>query len=671
MSTRLLTLLFVIISYTTVQAQQYEYELGEVTKEELSETSHPTDKDAPAAILFSDAETYMVYFNGDGFNLITEVSMKIKIYNKDGYNWANKTIPYYHHGQNKEKVDISKAYTYNLVNGKVKRTKLRSEGEFTEEPNPYWKLRKIVMPEVKEGSIVEYHYKITSPLIHSFPEWRFQESIPVNHSRYATKIPEYFVYTPNFRGYHTPKVTKESNTKTINFTNKQRNENQVTTFNNSKSNYQEIVTRYEFENLPAMKSEAFVNNIDNYRSSVEHEITVIKYPNQPIKSVAGTWEDVAKSIYDNSNFGTELKKTGYFEEDVDALLSGLSSHKQKMDALYFYVRDRMNWNDYNGYSCQEGVRKAYKSKVGNIADINLMLTSMLRYAGLDANPVLVTTRSNKIALFPNREAFNYVIVAVKINDETVLLDATSKSAAVNVLPFRAINWTGRLIKKDGKSESIALIPTKPSSESNTILATMDAQGKLEGQVKKQYRDYDAYSFRERYGNLTEKSTIERIEENYEGIAIEEYESKNVKNFTKPISEKYSFTHSGSNTDVIGDKIYISPMLFLTHSESPFKQEEREYPVDFIYPREDKYMISITIPEGYTVETVPTGVSIAMEQNIGTFSYNVIANGNKIMVRSVLQINYASIPKEFYPTLKDFFHKMIEKENEKIIIAKKS
>lgn len=56
------------------------------------------------------------------------------------------------------------------------------------------------------------------------------------------------------------------------------------------------------------------------------------------------------------------------------------------------------------------MRKAYKDKTGNIADINLMLTAMLRSAGLTANPVLVSTRSNGIALFPNRNAFNYVIL---------------------------------------------------------------------------------------------------------------------------------------------------------------------------------------------------------------------------------------------------------------------
>ena len=671
MKTRLAVLLFVtFLSCITLQAQEFKYELGNVTKEELAQASHPVDKDAPAAILFSKAETYMVFSERNGFELVTEVDMKIKIYNKDGYDWANKSISFYDPGSDRESVDISKAYTYNLENGSIKKTKLKSEGEFTEEVNKYWKRKKIVMPEVKEGSIIEYRYRITSPHISSLPEWRFQESIPVDHSKYVTKIPEYFVYTPNFRGYHMPKVTQEKVSKSISFTTKNRSGDYVTktTFNTSKVDYLESVTTYEFATLPAMKNEAFVNNIDNYTSSIEHEITMIKYPNQPIKSFSATWEDVAKTIYNNDNFGPELQKTGYFEEDVNALLSGLKTPDEKMQAIYYYVRNMMNWNEYYGYSCQEGVKKAYKEKVGNIADINLMLTAMLRYAGLEANPVLVTPRFNKIALYPNREAFNYVVTSVQTADGMVLLDATSKNAVPGILPVRAINWMGRLIKKDGTSIEVPLIPTTPSMESVSLTASLDADGKLTGELKNQYADYNAYVFRERHGGFSKENHIERLESEHNGLIIDSYDIANVKDFNEPVTEQYKFTQS-VGADVIGDKIYIKPMLFFTESENPFKQEKREYPVDFVFPRHDRYIMSITLPEGYTVESVPQGTSIAMEQNIGSYSYNVIVSNNRIMVRAMVQLNYASVPQDYYPTIKDFFQKMIDKQNENIIIVK--
>ena len=112
------------------------------------------------------------------------------------------------------------------------------------------------------------------------------------------------------------------------------------------------------------------------------------------------------------------------------------------------------------------------------------------------------------------------------------------------------------------------------------------------------------------------------------------------------------------------------MLFLTQAENPFKQEKREYPIDFVYPHQDKYMINISIPDGYVVESLPNSIAISMEDNIGTFKYN-IANGaaNQIQIAVTMDINFASVSQDYYATLKDFYQKVIEKQNEKIVLKK--
>ncbi|MEL1243662.1 DUF3857 domain-containing protein [Flavobacterium sp. DGU11] len=651
-------------------AQAQKYELGEVTKEELEEKNHPTDPSAGAAILFSKGQTYMTYSEQGGFDLMTEVEVKIKIYTKEGYEWANKIIPYYSSDSNREKVDISKAATYNLVNGAVKKTKLKSEGEFDEQVDKFWKQKKIVMPDIKEGCIVEYKYTIRSPFIETFPDWAFQETIPVNHSEYLTMIPEYYMYNTNFRGFFMPKVTKTVASKSISITSKERTGNYVskTTFSTDKIDYQEQHITYVLDKLPAMKEESFVNNVLNYTASLEHELTIVKYPNSPIKSYSTNWEDVVKTIYKYDDFGPELERTGYFDNDIDALLAGAASPAEKALTLFFYVKNRMNWNGYHGYSCNSGVKKAYNDKVGNVAEINLMLTAMLRYAGLDANPVLVSTRSNKIALYPNRTAFNYVIASVEIDGKMMLLDATSKSAMPNVLPPRAINWTGRLIRKDGTSQPIELTPQTNAKEVINISAQVDAEGKIKGKARDQYFDHNAYIFRETFGGLSKESCMEKLEQRYKGIEIGVYNITDDKSLTKPVIEDYDFTHNNIS-DIIGGKIYINPMLFFAQSENPFRQEKREYPIDFVYPHQDKYMINIMIPEGYVVESFPAPVNMAMEDGIGSFKYNIAVNKNQIQIGVLIDINNAVIPQDYYPTIKDFFQKMIDKENEKIVLKK--
>ncbi|KOS06314.1 transglutaminase [Flavobacterium akiainvivens] len=650
----------------TATAQSYE--LGEVTKAELEEKQHPTDPSAPAAILFSKGVSYMNYSENSGFMLFTEVEMKIKIYTKDGYDWANKVISYYVNDSDKESVDVSKAVTYNLEAGTIKKTKLKSDGEFTEQANKFWKRKKIMLPDVKEGSIVEYKYLIRSPFVHVLPEWRFQETIPVNHSEYVTKLPEYFVFSPNYRGYHIPVVTQNQSTRSITFTSKQRNNNRPTTFSSDKVDYQEKYTKYVLDNLPAMKEESYTNNINNYTASIEHEISMVQYPQQPIKTYSTNWEDVARTIYKYDSFGPELKRSGYYEDDVKALLQGVATPAEKLAVIFSYVKNRMHWNEYNGYNCDEGVKKAYTEKVGNVAEINLMLTSMLRYAGLEANPVLVSTRSNKVALYPSTSAFNYVIAAVDIDGKRILLDATSKSAMPNILPVRAINWSGRLIKDNGITEIVDLTPQGVSKEVITIQAQLAADGKITGKARDQYFDYNAFGYRERYSGISQDTYVEQLEKRYTGLEVGEYKLTNDKELTKPVTEDYDFTHNAM-ADVIGDKIYINPMLFFTRTENPFKQEKREYPIDFIFPHQDKYMISIAIPQGYVVESLPKGAAIAMEENIGSFRYSLGNNNGQLQLGVTLDINIPLVPADYYTTLKDFFQKVVEKQSEKIVLKK--
>jgi hypothetical protein len=653
-----------------LSAAAQEYELGEVTKAELEEKQHHTDASAPAAILYSKGQSYMEYSQGKGFMLVTEVDMKIKIYTKDGYEWANKIIPFYSSDSDRETVDISKAVTYNLVDGVIKKTKLKSEGEFTEQTNKFWKQTKIMLPDVKEGCIVEYRYTIHSPFTSVLPEWRFQEGIPVNHSEYTTRLPEYFTFSPNFRGYYQPKVVKTSQNRSITLTSKSRPaQSGHTTFSSDKIDYAELRTQYVLENVPAMKMERYTNNINNYTASIEHELSMVKYPDEPLKSYSTNWADVAKTIYKYDSFGNELSKTGYFEEDLTALLAGLTTSVQKTAAIFSYVKNRMNWNNYMGYSCNDGVKKAYKDKVGNVAEINLMLTAMLRHAGVEANPVLVSTRANKVALFPSTSAFNYVIVAVDIDGKRMLLDATSKSAMPNILPTRAINWVGRLIKKDTTSEPVDLSPQGISKEVINLQVQLAADGKITGKARDQYFDYNAFSYREAFLNISKESYLESMEKQYKGIEIGEYKVTNDKDLSKPVIEDYDFTHSGM-ADIIGDKMYISPLLFFTQTENPFTQDKREYPVDFVFPHQDKYMINIAVPAGYTIESLPVAAAVGMDGNMGTFRYNVASPlPNQIQIGVTLDINQALISAEDYPTLKDFYQKVIEKQSEKIVLKR--
>jgi hypothetical protein len=645
-----------------------KYELGKVTIDELKEKVCPSDTSASAAVLFSVGKSYFKLSQDRGFELVTEKYAKIKIYKKEGYELANQDFMYYIGGSD-EKVDISKAVTYNLENNKVEKTKLTSAGEFTEKVNKYWSRKKITLPNVKVGSIIEFKFEVRSPYI-DIPSWQFQTDIPVVYSEFTTSIPEYYIFNAQQKGYLAPTVQTETNTRTETFTTKERTDDIVTKTNwgSEVVTYQEVKTKYVLQNIPALKEENYVNNINNYRAAVLHELSGKRFPNKPFENFTTSWENVVKSIYDSENFGTELNKTGYFEKDLDVLLSGVTVQNEKIGVIFQYAKSRMNWNEYHGIYCDGGVRKAYQDKKGNVAEVNLMLTAMLRYAGFEANPIIVSTRTNGISLFPSKSAYNYVIAGLELSNEVVLLDATDKYSIPNILPIRDLNWFGRIIRKNGSSSEIDLMPKSNSKDVVSIIGKINDKGEVTGKIRDQYFDYNALVFRQANNALTKESYIERFEKRHQGLEIGEYTVQNSNELNLPVVENYDFTSTNS-VEIIGDKMYVSPFLFFGKTENPFKQETREYPIDFVYPNQDRFNISLTIPEGYVVEVLPAPKAVAMPDNLASFKYNISTTGNQIQLIYSFDTNQAIIGSEHYEGLKAFYKEIVNKQTEKIVLKK--
>ncbi|RZJ66477.1 MAG: DUF3857 domain-containing protein [Flavobacterium sp.] len=635
---------FILLLTFSANAQ---YKLGKVTVDELKEKVCPTDTSAAAAILFKKADISWT-INPDGYwNVVTETKVKIKIYKKEGYKYANHEESYYT-GTNSDRIDFDDAATYNLVDGKVEKTKLKSEGEFTEKTAESWKTKKISLPNVKEGSIIEYSVRYTTYRLTTFGDFYFQYDVPVNYIEYRVATPEDYEYNRFLGGYLQPEQKDEK-------------------LLDVAGRFNQFRTTFSMSNVKAMKDEDYVNNIDNYRSHVTYELSSKKNKGF-VEKLATDWASVSKNIYEDEDFGPQLRKDSYFEEDLKVILDGAKTPDEKMNVIFKFVQSRMVWNERNSYYCRDGVKTAYKNKTGNVAEINLMLTAMLRYGGLTANPVILSTRANGIALFPSRTAFNYVIAAVETPQGQILLDATSKNSLPNVLPFRVLNWNGRIIRKDGTSAEVNLMPDKNSKEVVNLLATIDSKGSVSGQMRDIYSDYNAYSFRENYSGVAKESYLEKLEKRYNGISVNDYSVQNDRELEKPVMEAYTFTHDNV-VEVIGDRIYFSPMLFLARENNPFKQEVREYPVDFGFPYQDRYSITINLPDGYVVESTPSPGLISTDSNIGSFKYNIASNGKQIQLSIVHDMNFAVVSQQHYETLKMFYREMIAKQNEKIVLRK--
>lgn len=658
-----ITFITLLLVCCFVKTEAQNYQLGKVTKVELEQKVHPKDSSAAAAILFKKGRTYFTFTKDAGFIANHVCEMKIKIYKKEGLEWANQKVRFYIGSENlnDEQLEFSDAVTYNIENGSIVKTKLENQGTFKNKINKYWREKTITLPNVKAGSVIEYKYVLKSENIVKFPDFDIQYKIPVDYFYYKTELPEYYVYKPILIGY----VPIETEAKLANGTQTYDNQYGQT----SGFTYKQIESFYLGKAIPALKEEPFVSNIENYKGSIKHELERVRLPEQPVKDYSMTWEGVASTIFKDEKFAKEFKETKFLIDDINRLLTNVESPSERLNIVFAYVQNRMNWNEICDYYPDKGVVKAYADQTGNVAEINYILIDMLRLAGIEANPVLVSTVENGLPVYPTRTGFNYVIAAAEIDGKQILLDASHKFTSPNILPLNVLNWKGRLIKSNGTSQEIDLEPSNPSKENFTLMVKIDGEGKMDGQVRIHRTDYDAYHFRVENNTKNQDKYLEKIEEQLGNLSISNYKIENQKaNIKDPIVETFAFTSNGQ-LEIIGGKIFVNPLLFFTRRKNPFNQEERKMPVYFGYKNAERFNLNIQIPEGYEIESMPKPIKISSEDKEIVYSLNYSVDGDKIQIMSVKEVNNSIFAAESYGMLKEFFQKIIVSQNEKIVLKK--
>lgn len=670
------SLLFCFLFSLSITAQEFEFK--KVSKAELKENIHPRDSTASAATLFEKGYLTMRY--DDGWLYELEVTKRVKIYNKEGYDYATVSLPYYYGDQTKYRENIKKikAYVYNLKGNKIKDEKLSNKDIIDEQTSDVWKEVKFTFPNLKPGSVIEYKYTYQSPNIDELPEWRFQDEIPVNYSEYQLIIPEYFGYNERAKGYHTINKNLESTMIDISFRMDNRGKNVYgngSSLNSSVGTATAKAAKYSYvaKEVPKLKDEAFVNNHTNFITSIKHELSFFKDPStNNVKQFTTNWEEVSLRLQKSESFGVELDRRKYFEEDIDPIIQESSSQEEKIMRLLNFVKNHMTWNDYVSIYVSDKLRNVYKERRGNIADINLMLTAMLRYAGVNAHPVLVSTINNGI---PNNAAsttdFNYIISGVELsNDKVLLLDASNPFTSPNLLPIRCLNWFGRLVRPNGTSKQINLSPIEVSKDDFIMNIDISEDGSLNGKMRRKYTEHFAYRYRINFSSVNKEDYISKLQ-NQLGVTINDYKNENIYDLSEPVIETIDFEKDNA-FDVINGNIYLSPLLFLAQEENPFKQDQldRKLPIDFTFPKSKKYMINIKLPEGYEVDYIPESTAVGLPNQKGVYRFSVKKSPlGDLQVVVQKEIKEAILSHNYYKPLKDFYTTIVAKETDKIVFKK--
>jgi hypothetical protein len=199
-------LAFAGVAQTSAQTVPGVQPFGKIDVADLEMKACDFEKDANAEVLFEKGK---VYFDQQ-FNIIMEVHTRVKIFNDKGMKEAEIHIPF-QGGNRLEYITGLQAQTINLVDGKPEIIKLDKKLIYTKTIDKLKNEIAFTFPNVKAGSIIEYKYTWNTISYSNFPDWYFQQKIPVRYSEFDTSIPEYFTYRTQSRVYD-PLVKNESKT---------------------------------------------------------------------------------------------------------------------------------------------------------------------------------------------------------------------------------------------------------------------------------------------------------------------------------------------------------------------------------------------------------------------------------------------------------------------------
>jgi len=628
---------FLLLNYLS-QAQDKLPSFGKIDKADLEMKDCDFDPGAEAIQLIDVGDIQFSYSNA-GWQAESNYRVRIKILKASALERAQIKLRYYSKERRQDIYKIT-GISFNLdAASNVVETKLENESIFNKQIDREYSEISFALPEVKVGTVFEYKYKMTRKSFGYIPNWTFQQEIPVRYSAYKIIIPEYFQFT----------------VQTIRRQEMERKDEPE--LNGG--------TWYIMRKLPGLKAEPYSSGNKEYLQRVEFQLSKIAAPNY-YEEIRSDWPKIIKELLEDEDFGLAIKKNLKGTADLDAKLTTAGSARDKVRIVYNYVQKNMQWNEEYGIYTDVGIKDAWDKKTAGIADINFILIRLLRDAGIDAKPLLTSTKENGPinTVFPFLRQFNSVMAYVKDGNETYIMNAADKYNPFNLVPYDVLYTNALIVDKDN-GVVVPLDSDKDFLSNVFFTSAVEADGKISGNATVQS---SGYARNIRMDIYNKRKLRETLEDN-EGITIK-VDSLTIKNEADellPLEQAVQFSGSLQSG---GGYSFLPLGLFSGLGKNPFLDEERVMNIDFEFPK--KYVISGTyvVADDYLVNELPRNTKMIMPDTSIALTRMIQNDNNTISFRFSLEFNVAVFSAEGYPYIKEFFKKMYAILDERIVLKKK-
>jgi len=641
MKTIILALVFSLFINSGGFAQQFP-EYGLLTREEIDLKECAFDKEADAVVLIHEA----ISNYDDQHRLVTYHHVKLKILTSKGFSSASVVLPFYRQDEF-ETIDQVEGMTLNpSQNLHAEKSKLERKSIFTQKENE--RIGKVVFtfPAIQAGSIINYKYRSTMKHYGGLEDWNFQERVPVLKSKYKLFIlPNVeFAYRVNKSPELPIVIEKVASEGSVNF---------------------------EMQNIPGLGDEPYMDSRNDYLQKVTFQLSGYAMGTENSKKYMTSWDEAMRELLNSKEFGSQLGKNIPGTEDFLSKVRTIASPEEKLKSVFNYVRSNMNWNGLFSKYSVDGVKDAWQKKTGNSADINLILTNLLKDVSIEAYPMLVSERfhGSVNVSYPFLDQFNSVFVCANINNRKYYLDATDKTIPLHLTPVDILNTTAFVVNRKAGGLVNITNDTAKYNESVSLELKLAGNGLLNGEVTVSSYDYARILKLEEY--KTDKNIFLNKYFKIDGgvISPADLQLSNMDNESLPLKQHAKFS---TNLNTTEDFSFLPLNIFTGFEVNPFLSEQRFSNINFGYGRTISLNIFLQLTSNYMIDDLPKSIMITNPERDITFARQITYSkvDNSISCTMLFDFKKSLYEADMYPVLKEMYQNIFKYLAEPLVLKKK-
>jgi hypothetical protein len=432
----------------------------------------------------------------------------------------------------------------------------------------------------------------------------------------------------------------------------------------------------EAANIPAFQTEDYMPPADELRSRVDfiYERGFVD------KDQASYWKRFGKS--QNGQLESFVGKRNAMQQAVAQIVLPSDSQEVKLRKIYDRVQQIRN-TSYEVEKTEqeqkrekekpaENVEDVWKRGYGNGTQLTWLFLGLVRAAGFEAYGCWVSSRAQYFfsPVTMQSSKLNSNVVLVRLNGKDVYFDPGAAFTPFGMLTWSETSATGLRLDKDGGSWVVTTLPESSASRvQRTGKLKLSDTGDLEGKITVTYTGLEAM-----YQRLEERNTdeVERkkfLEEQLTsqvGVAADA-DLINKPDWTgteTPLVAEFDVKIPGWASNA-GKRVLIPAAIFTAGEKGVFEHANRVQPIYFEYPHAKADDVSIELPPGWQVSSIPP--EQVRDGHVIAYSLKVESNSGTLRLKRELSVDVLLLEQKYYAALRSFFQSVRTSDGVQIVV----